>query len=1072
MAILSTAKIVGMLASAKKTGKQILNAAGEYVVEVVEDFMSGFAGHGWKIWEYVSGKWKLEIDSIVVRETMTVFELLIQKIRAVKGALGITQANGKIKSAILDDAKQNWFITIEEDEMSFVAHDILRCQNWQNGTLKGYWVEISEIRKIDGVDTIVIPVSEFSGSIDYIDGMEAVVSGLSDMSIPTEGDEIIQFGNTININRQSAIYLHADEGGQPAIDILFGINSKSFAGCVKMRIGGDIPGANGLKGFYCENGLIKGTDSSGHTVYCIYPDGTAEFGDGSARFAADKSGKLAGGAISWEWDADKNKFVCTMGDVILKWDNLDDEVKENLKGEKGDKGDTGEKGSDGLNGADGINGKDGTSIVWKGSYASHPSNPQNGWAYKNTTDGKSYVYQDGIWYQMTVDGVDGVNGIDGTDGLDIVWKGDLSTPPANPVKNWVYRDTDNGRVYIYNGTAWALMVADGNDGADGTNGTDGMSVYITYNDSESQPEKPTGNGTSNGWHTDATSTAVWMSQKVAESVSSGSWGTPIKIKGGKGDTGPQGVPGAPGKDGKVYYTWIKYADDAQGNGISNDPAGKSFIGLAYNKEAETESNTASDYIWSRFRGFDGSDGKDGTDGVPGPAGEDGKTTYTWIAYSDNADGSGMYQVPTDTTKYIGIAVNKDTATESTDPADYTWSRFRGEDGADGQDAVMFAIEFYMNGVQIQNIPCDIHSNPVGGSTLVAKLFRIKGSTKELYSAGNWIVNHRLNGTEVSDLDFSSPRSSVDIAIADVGDFDSISVGVAGGYSPDDSVISASGTIAKVMANVPDWFVGWDTNKVQIGSEYMISPKLFTGKNTGTAEEPILTGIVQGDKCITINGETKSGFYGIKENEIVFSIDSDTADVSTVGDIIANAIKATGLNINNKFKVDKDGIVSSKGSVFDGVYVEGFICSKFSTSFDVDEHEYPKTMNYIVNEGTQLNISLPNDDKYIGAIMTVFLNRNLSSEGMIIGGNVSYNGKRITPLIKNKGTILRLMATYKVNNDLYWEVINFDNRNFALVNLTAVEGSNILFLLDRTTSANPDKSMSGTLKELSDYWDTI
>ena len=1072
MAILSTAKIVGMLASAKKTGKQILNAAGEYVVEVVEDFMSGFAGHGWKIWEYVSGKWKLEIDSIVVRETMTVFELLIQKIRAVKGALGITQANGKIKSAILDDAKQNWFITIEEDEMSFVAHDILRCQNWQNGTLKGYWVEISEIRKIDGVDTIVIPVSEFSGSIDYIDGMEAVVSGLSDMSIPTEGDEIIQFGNTININRQSAIYLHADEGGQPAIDILFGINSKSFAGCVKMRIGGDIPGANGLKGFYCENGLIKGTDSSGHTVYCIYPDGTAEFGDGSAKFAADRSGKLAGGAISWVWDADKNKFVCTMGDVILGWDNLDPEVKENLKGEKGDKGDTGEKGSDGLNGADGINGKDGTSIVWKGSYVSHPSNPQNGWAYKNTTDGKSYVYQDGIWYQMTVDGVDGANGKDGTDGLDIVWKGDLSTPPANPVKNWVYRDTDNGRVYIYNGTAWALMVADGNDGADGTNGTDGMSVYITYNDSESQPEKPTGNGTSNGWHTDATSTAVWMSQKVAESVSSGSWGTPIKIKGGKGDTGPQGVPGAPGKDGKVYYTWIKYADDAQGNGISNDPAGKSFIGLAYNKEAETESNTASDYSWSRFRGFDGKDGKDGTDGVPGPAGEDGKTTYTWIAYSDNADGSGMYQVPTDTTKYIGIAVNKDTATESTDPADYTWSRFRGEDGADGQDAVMFAIEFYMNGVQVQNIPCDIHSNPVGGSALVAKLFRIKGSTKELYSAGNWIVNHRLNGTEVSDLDFSSPRSSVDIAIADVGDFDSISVGVAGGYSPDDPVISASGTIAKVMANVPDWLIGWDTNKVQIGSEYMISPKLFTGKNTGTAEEPILTGIVQGDKCITINGETKSGFYGIKENEIVFSIDSDTADVSTVGDVIANAIKATGLNINNKFKVDKDGIVSSKGSVFDGVYVEGFICSKFSTSFDVDEHEYPKTMNYIVNEGTQLNISLPNDDKYIGAIMTVFLNRNLSSEGMIIGGNVSYNGKRITPLIKNKGTILRLMATYKVNNDLYWEVINFDNRNFALVNLTAVEGSNILFLLDRTTSANPDKSMSGTLKELSDYWDTI
>ena len=72
MAILSTAKIVGMLASAKKTGKQILNAAGEYVAEVVEDFMSGFAGYGWKIWEYVKGKWMLEIDSIRVREQFIV----------------------------------------------------------------------------------------------------------------------------------------------------------------------------------------------------------------------------------------------------------------------------------------------------------------------------------------------------------------------------------------------------------------------------------------------------------------------------------------------------------------------------------------------------------------------------------------------------------------------------------------------------------------------------------------------------------------------------------------------------------------------------------------------------------------------------------------------------------------------------------------------------------------------------------------------------------------------------------------------------------------------------------------
>ena len=877
MAILSTAKVVGMLASAKKTGRQVMNAAGEWVAEVVEDFMSGFAGYGWKIWEYVKGKWMLEIDSIVIRGTMTVFELLIQKIRAVKGALGITQACGKIKTAGLDDSGENWLITIE-DEMSFVGHDIIRCQDWTGNGIKGYWVEISEIRKVGGVDTIVIPVSEFIGSIDYVNGMEAVIPDLSSMTTPAIGDEIIQFGNSQNVNRQSAIYLHADEGGQPAIDILFGINSKSFYGCVKMRVGGDIPGADGLKGFYCENGMIKGTDTSGHTVYCIHPDGSAEFGDGSAKFNADKSGSLAGGAISWAWDASKNQFITSFKNVVIKWEDLDDEVKENLKGEKGDKGDkgdTGEKGGDGTNGADGINGKDGTSIVWKGSYVSHPSNPQNGWAYKNTTDGKSYVYQDGTWYQMTIDGVDGANGKDGADGLDIVWKGDLSMPPTNPVKNWVYRDTDNGRVYIYNGTAWALMVADGNDGTNGAAGSDGLSVYITYHDSESQPAVPTGNGTSDGWHTNATNAVVWMSQKIAASASTGSWGNPIKIKGNTGNTGPQGIPGTPGKDGKVYYTWIKYADDAQGNGISNDPTDKSFIGLAYNKETATESDTASDYTWSRFRG------EDGTDGVPGPAGEDGKTTYTWIAYSDNADGSDLYQIPTDNTKYIGIAVNKDTATESDNPADYTWSQFKGE------NAVLYQIEFTLDGIPVTNLPCSA-DGAVKGSELKATLYEIDGNLKNEYSASGWEINWYLNGILVFTLGYASPLpqlySSQVIQITDI-EYDKISVGVK-------NICKAS--ISKTIdgsngsdANVPDWVKDWDTNKVQIGSEYMISPKLFTGKNTGTAEEPILTGIVQGDKCITIDGVERSGIYALVENEVVFELDPENGKYKFKGRVEAD-----------------------------------------------------------------------------------------------------------------------------------------------------------------------------------------
>ena len=149
-------------------------------------------------------------------------------------------------------------------------------------------------------------------------------------------------------------------------------------------------------------------------------------------------------------------------------------------------------------------------------------------------------------------------------------------------------------------------------------------------------------------------------------------------EGTAGATGPQGVPGTPGKDGITYYTWIRYADNAQGGGISNNPTGKTYIGFAYNKTTAVESNNPSDYTWSEIKG---------EQGVPGVAGADGKTYYTWIAYSDNADGTGMYQQPNDNTKYIGIAVNKETVTESSNPSDYTWSLFKGKDGADGLSVI-------------------------------------------------------------------------------------------------------------------------------------------------------------------------------------------------------------------------------------------------------------------------------------------------------------------------------------------------------------------------------------------------
>ncbi|WP_321280001.1 collagen-like protein [Marinifilum fragile] len=141
--------------------------------------------------------------------------------------------------------------------------------------------------------------------------------------------------------------------------------------------------------------------------------------------------------------------------------------------------------------------------------------------------------------------------------------------------------------------------------------------------------------------------------------------------------GPQGVKGDPGNDGVTTYTWIKYADSASGSGLSNSPIGKEYIGFAYNKTSATESNNAADYTWSLVKG------DKGDTGVQGAPGTDGVTTYTWIKYSDFADGTNLYDTPSSNTLYIGIATNKTSSTESTNKADYKWSLFKGDQGIQG-----------------------------------------------------------------------------------------------------------------------------------------------------------------------------------------------------------------------------------------------------------------------------------------------------------------------------------------------------------------------------------------------------
>lgn len=211
---------------------------------------------------------------------------------------------------------------------------------------------------------------------------------------------------------------------------------------------------------------------------------------------------------------------------------------------------------------------------------------------------------------------------------------------------WTYTDntTETGYQKTY-------VARDGNDGNNGIAGKDGVgirSTTITYAQGTSGTVAPT-----SGWisrvpnvpagqflwtktvwtYTDNTNETGYSVSKIGE-------------QGPKGDTGAKGEQGPKGNDG------------AKGDRGEQGPRGL-----------------------PGERGPQGLQGPKGDQGIPGVKGADGKTQYTHIAYADTVSGGGFSQ--TDTNKpFIGMYQDFN-ATDSRNPQDYRWSKWKGSDGRDG-----------------------------------------------------------------------------------------------------------------------------------------------------------------------------------------------------------------------------------------------------------------------------------------------------------------------------------------------------------------------------------------------------
>lgn len=206
-------------------------------------FVDGLLGAGFQLWKGEDGRTYLTVDKLTVRQTMAVLELLIEKVRSVGGQICVSAANGRIKT--VEESGEHYLITFEQENM-FVQHDLVRCQTFTGKDMRSYWVEVTDVTETG----IVVGKEEF-------EGVE-----------PKEGDECVLMGNTANTDRQNMVLISATEDGQPRVDVMDGVNGKTFANCLRARLG-NLDGIKDDKfpadrqpkgnGLYADNAFLKGT---------------------------------------------------------------------------------------------------------------------------------------------------------------------------------------------------------------------------------------------------------------------------------------------------------------------------------------------------------------------------------------------------------------------------------------------------------------------------------------------------------------------------------------------------------------------------------------------------------------------------------------------------------------------------------------------------------------------------------------------------------------------------------------------------------------------------------------------
>lgn len=225
-------------------------------------FASGFAGTGGRF-DYgvsTSSQSTLEVDNLIIRNRISVYELLVNQIRATNGGMFVSSV-GKIASATISSGTLGaldsiYILTLDANiTHGFAVGDLIRARRWIS-TAVSYDIKM-EVTAVTTTSPVTITAKLKEAS--------AYLSALTKFA----GMEFVRVGNVSDASRQGSVYLTSDDLNAPYIDIVSGVNAHTAwgtANTIKARLGnisgmthnGSALPANTF-GLWAENAYLSGS---------------------------------------------------------------------------------------------------------------------------------------------------------------------------------------------------------------------------------------------------------------------------------------------------------------------------------------------------------------------------------------------------------------------------------------------------------------------------------------------------------------------------------------------------------------------------------------------------------------------------------------------------------------------------------------------------------------------------------------------------------------------------------------------------------------------------------------------